>query len=82
MLIVGFGDIGAYAGKILKNGFGARVIGLKRRPEITSAEHRSYADEIVGIDQLSRVIELADFVVNALPKTTDTLDFFSMKSCF
>lgn len=49
MLIVGFGDIGAYAGKILKNGFGARVIGLKRRPEITSAEHRSYADEIVGM---------------------------------
>jgi len=55
-LIVGFGDIGAYAAKILKNGFGARVIGLKRRPEITSEEHRRFADEIVGMDELSRVV--------------------------
>ena len=33
LAIVGFGDIGACAGKIAKHGFGAKVIGLKRRPE-------------------------------------------------
>ena len=54
--IVGFGDIGACAGKIAKKGFQAKVIGVKRRPEITSEEHRACADEIVGLDQLDRVL--------------------------
>ena len=49
-VIVGFGDIGAATGKVLKHGFGARVIGLKRRPENTSKEHRLCADEIVGLE--------------------------------
>jgi len=43
-------------GKILKNGFGCRVIGLKRSPEKTSNVARSYADEVVGLDQLDRVL--------------------------
>lgn len=82
LAIVGFGDIGACAGKIAKNGFGARVIGVKRRPEITSDEHRACADEIVGIDELDRVFAEADFVVNILPKTQETLNFFSLESSF
>ena len=77
-MIVGFGDIGACAGKIIKHGFGAKVIGLKRRPEITSDDHKACADEIVGIDDLERVVENADFVVNALPKTNETVNFLSM----
>ncbi len=32
MVIVGFGDIGAACGKLVK-AFGTKVIGLKRRPE-------------------------------------------------
>jgi len=36
--IVGFGDIGAACGKVLINGFGARVIGVKKRPDVFSAE--------------------------------------------
>jgi phosphoglycerate dehydrogenase-like enzyme len=50
MAIVGFGDIGAACGKVIKNGFGTRVIGLKRRPEQTSEEHKQCCDELVGLD--------------------------------
>jgi lactate dehydrogenase-like 2-hydroxyacid dehydrogenase len=37
MLIIGFGDIGAACGKIVK-AFGTKVIGLKRRPDTISEE--------------------------------------------
>lgn len=56
LAIVGFGDIGAVTGKIAKQGFGCKVIGLKRRPELTSDEDRSCADEVVGLDQMERVL--------------------------
>jgi phosphoglycerate dehydrogenase-like enzyme len=82
MAVVGFGDIGAACGKVAKNGFGTRVIGLKRRPEVTSDEHRACADEVVGLDQLDRVLAEADFVVGVLPKTAETGDFFNMERCF
>jgi len=35
MIIVGFGDIGAACGKLVK-AFGTKVIGFKRRPETIS----------------------------------------------
>jgi phosphoglycerate dehydrogenase-like enzyme len=82
IVIVGFGDIGAAAGRLMKNGFGAKVIGVKRRPEMTSAEHLSCADEIVGIDQLERVVSEADFVIASMPKTEETVNFFTKASCF
>lgn len=82
VVIVGFGDIGAATGKILKRGFGARVIGVKRRPEATSDEHRSCADEVLGLDQFERVVSEADYVIGALPKTDDTVNFFTKASCF
>lgn len=50
MLIVGFGDIGAACGKILKHGFGTKVIGLKRRPENISERNRANADTVAGLD--------------------------------
>ena len=81
MVIVGFGDIGACCGKIAKV-FGTKVIGLKRRPEIVSEEDRTCADEILGLDQLDRVLAEADFVVGVLPKTPETVNFFSMETCF
>ena len=47
MLVVGFGDIGAACGRIAKFGFGTRVIGVKRRPEIKT--NIECADLIIGI---------------------------------
>ena len=82
MAVVGFGDIGAHCGRVAKIGFGTRVIGLKRRPEVTSDEHRSWADEIVGLDQLDRVLAEADFVVGVLPKTSETFEFFNTERVF
>ena len=79
---MGFGEIGVVTGKILKNGFGCRVIGLKRSPEKTSDDDRSGADEVVGLDQLDRVLAQADFVVGVLPKTEETVNFFTFEGCF
>ncbi len=77
MAIVGFGDIGAACGKVVKNGFGTKVIGVKRRPEVTSEEHTQCCHELVGLDQLDRVVGEANFVVGVLPKTDDTVGFFN-----
>jgi phosphoglycerate dehydrogenase-like enzyme len=49
MVIIGFGDIGAACGKIIK-AFGTKVIGLKRRPDQVTEEDRACADEILGMD--------------------------------
>jgi phosphoglycerate dehydrogenase-like enzyme len=49
MVIIGFGDIGASCGKIIK-AFGTKVIGLKRRPDQVTEEDRACADEILGMD--------------------------------
>ena len=76
MAIIGFGDIGAACGKLVK-AFGTKVIGLKRRPDQVSEEDRACADEIVGMDQCDRVLKEADFVVGILPKTSETTHFFN-----
>jgi len=82
MLIVGFGDIGAACGKVCKNGFGTSVIGLKRRPEATSDEHRACCDELVSLDKLDEYLPKVDYVVGVLPKTPQTTHFFSMEKVF
>lgn len=82
MAIIGYGDIGAACAKIAKNGFGMKVIGVKRKPDDCSDEYKSYCDEVVGNDQYERVIKEADYVVGVLPKTSQTEDFFNMESTF
>lgn len=79
MLVVGFGDIGAACGKLVK-AFGTKVIGFKRRPDLTSKEHRLCADEILGMNELEKHLATADFVVNVLPTTEETLYFFNRKT--
>lgn len=83
MAIVGYGDIGSSCAKIVKNGFGMQVTGIKRDPSTVPDHQRSYCDEIVGNDQYERVIKEADFVVGVLPKVVGvTDDFFNMESTF
>ena len=76
MLIVGYGDIGAACGKIAKNGFGTRVIGVRRRPEVTTLEEAKCVDEIHGLADLPKLIPQADFIVAILPGTKETNNFF------
>ena len=75
MVIVGFGDIGAACGRIVK-AFGTKVIGVKKRPEVCTEEQRKGCDELLGVDQLDSVIGDADYVVGVLPKTKETMHFF------
>jgi len=84
MVIVGYGDIGAHVGKIMKKGFGMKVTGVKRKPDwlFMPKEHKEYCDEIVGPEDYGRVVREADFVVGILPKLPDTDDFFSKESTF
>ena len=69
MAIVGYGDIGYHCAKVAKMGFGTRIIGMKRRPDSITDEHRQFVDEVVGMDQMERVMGEADFVVGILPLT-------------
>jgi len=54
MLVVGFGDIGAACGRIAKFGFGTKLIGVKRRPELKL--NAECADLIVGIPELDEYL--------------------------
>ena len=56
LVIVGYGDIGYNCAKVAKQGFGTKVIGLKRRPEATSAEHRRMVDQVVGMKSMKKVL--------------------------
>lgn len=66
MVIIGFGQIGAACGKLVK-GFGTKVIGLKRNPQQITSNYSDCADEIKCIDEIDSVIGLADYVVAVLP---------------
>lgn len=84
MVIVGYGDIGNQVAKIMKQGFGMKVTGVKKRPDSvwTPTEHKKNSDQIVGLDEYDKVIQEADFVVGILPKQPETDDFFSKESTF
>lgn len=71
MTVLGFGGIGSTCAKVAKLGFGTRVIAVDKY-EITDPLRRSYADEIVGLDQLEAAVRKADFVVGVLPHTRET----------
>jgi len=82
MLIVGYGDIGLACAKVAKFGYGTKVVGLKRRPELASDEAKSCADVIVGLDQLDTWLPQADYVVGILPGSADNNDFFNSTNVF
>lgn len=68
MVVLGFGSIGSACGKVAKQGFGTRVIGVDLH-EVTDPERKACADETVTVDKLSQVVPEADFFVSVLPHT-------------
>lgn len=66
VLIVGVGHMGGAAAEAIRK-LGVRVIGLRR----TKAPHPA-VDEMVGLDELDRVLPLADYVLVATPLTSAT----------
>lgn len=65
-LIIGLGDLGEAAARAAKKA-GLKVIGVRR-----SARKNRYADRVISYRQLDKTLPLADFVVLAVPLTTET----------
>lgn len=74
--IVGFGAIGREIGRI-GAAFGMRVLGAKkhpdRGPQLRYADGASYPVSVYGMDGLVEVASQSDFLVIALPVTSETL---------
>jgi phosphoglycerate dehydrogenase-like enzyme len=71
--IIGYGLNGLALGKICKNGFNMKVVGVKK--DVTKGlEH---LDEVYAPEDLDKALQCADFVVNTLPVTKETTDIFN-----
>eukprot|EP00057_Strongylocentrotus_purpuratus_P001244 XP_001197321.2 PREDICTED: glyoxylate/hydroxypyruvate reductase A HPR2 [Strongylocentrotus purpuratus] len=73
--VIGAGDIGTEIGKVCK-AFNMRVIGLVRR-DVPKEQRNAAFDEYRLTEELPYVLEEADFIVNVLPSTEQTMGFFS-----
>jgi phosphoglycerate dehydrogenase-like enzyme len=69
MGIVGYGDIGMSTARLAR-AYGMRIIGLRKRPEMSSAD--PFLDECVGLEKLDYLMGESDFVVVAAPLTQET----------
>lgn len=72
LVLVGLGSIGLEIAKRVQS-FGVHVIGVRRS---NSSELPANVDEIVTLADLDSVLARADHVVNSLPFTSSTKDFF------
>lgn len=72
ILILGLGDIGSSFARIMK-GFGAKVIGLKRRP----GAKPDYLDELHLSEKLDELLPKVDVVAMCLPSTPETTNIMN-----
>jgi phosphoglycerate dehydrogenase-like enzyme len=70
MTIVGYGDIGSHVARRAKS-LGMKVRAVRRFPEKTSPSDES-CDEVLAFNRLNDAVKDADYVVVALPSTTET----------
>ncbi|MFT8312457.1 MAG: D-2-hydroxyacid dehydrogenase [Sporolactobacillus sp.] len=75
--IIGYGDIGYEIARRCK-AFDMKVIGCRRNPQKRHGDHDP-ADQVVGMDQMDAVLAQSDFVVLALPATSETIHSFDKK---
>lgn len=66
--IIGYGAIGKQVAGMLKVGFSMKVLAIKRNP----GEKDENVDFIGGMNDLKRVLKDADFILIALPLTSET----------
>jgi len=66
LVILGYGGIGSQVAKLGK-AFGMRVTGIRRNPQ--DDEH---ADEVLGMDRFEELLPLTDYLVLALPDSSQT----------
>ncbi|HWL12938.1 MAG TPA: D-2-hydroxyacid dehydrogenase [Ureibacillus sp.] len=67
--IIGYGEIGKEIAKRAK-GLEMTVIGCRKRQ--TETDEQDPADQVVSLEDINKVLEIADFLVLALPSTKET----------
>ena len=72
--IVGYGDIGRAIAK-RASAMEMKVLAMRRRPELSNGD--PYVSEMFGFGQKKELMERCDYVVSALPLTSETKDFLS-----
>ncbi|MDA9633419.1 D-2-hydroxyacid dehydrogenase [Pseudomonadota bacterium] len=71
LVILGYGGIGKEVAKLGK-AFGMRVTGIRRNPI-----DDQYADEVLGLDSFEELLPLIDYLVLALPDSSQTRDMIN-----
>ena len=79
--IVGYGSIGSKLGRMCKVGFDMKVTGVKRSIDENTYKEHPEVEKFYSLKDLATACEDADFVVNILPKTEETIDVYN-KSIF
>jgi len=74
LVIVGYGLNGSILAKKAKMGHNMKIIGIKKN--IKDYQGREYVDEICHIDDITNILPGADFIVNFLPNTSETINFY------
>ena len=69
MGIVGYGATGQACAELAKP-FGMRILGLRRRPELSQSD--PLLDKVLGPSGLMELLKASDYVVVAAPATADT----------
>ena len=73
--IVGLGNIGKEVGRVCKQGFNMRVIGVNSTGRMP-ADCAGFIDETVPVAQLRDAFGRSDYILNLLPSTNDTSGLF------
>lgn len=73
--IFGFGEVGAECGRVAQS-LGMQVLGVKRNPEAVPKHQKEFADSLYKIGEAEEVLGQADVVLNVLPATEQTRDYF------
>jgi phosphoglycerate dehydrogenase-like enzyme len=74
--IIGYGAIGGKVARILRNGFQMKVLGIKRK---ISDSEKSDVDFLGSIDSLNYILETSDYLLIALPFTSETKNLIGQK---
>jgi len=75
LTIVGYGQNGAVLAKKAKSAFDLKIIGVKKN--IHQVENNEYVDEVHEVSKLETILPQTDFLVNFLPHTKETINFYN-----
>lgn len=75
LTIVGYGLNGIELAKKAKAGFDMKVYGIKN--DLSNVKGKQYVDKVLNLESLDQILPESDFVVNLLPHTTETTNFYN-----